>query len=196
MLVFPLSSLHTHNTHRLSMPPPPDCLANWLMSKPAENARSPAPVTTMAATAGAACARRRQSKRACRTVERWAGKRKGVVREGRRARARDGTFYSMPAQPAAVPAGGRVDDAAAGARATARVPHASRAGVGGREKQGRGTARPTRLPFGMAAASQLPLRARGLPSFPGPHSPRASKTRHSSFFFLPVFPTHRPGAAR
>ena len=51
----------------LSMPPPPPDFANWLMSKPAEKALEPLPVTTMAWAAGEAWARRRQSKRAART---------------------------------------------------------------------------------------------------------------------------------
>jgi hypothetical protein len=52
-----------------SMPPPPAADANWAMSNPAEKARSPSPVMTMAAQAGSAWARRRQSKRARRTGE-------------------------------------------------------------------------------------------------------------------------------
>ena len=51
----------------LSMPPPPDCLANSLISKPALNLEL-APVTTMALTSGEECASRRRSKSALSTA--------------------------------------------------------------------------------------------------------------------------------
>ena len=49
------------------MPPPPDCLANSLMSKPALNFEL-APVTTIALTSGEECASRRQLNRALSTA--------------------------------------------------------------------------------------------------------------------------------
>ena len=56
-------------THLLSMPPPPDCLANSAMSNPALNLLLD-PVTTMAFTSLRACASRKQLKSALSTADR------------------------------------------------------------------------------------------------------------------------------
>ena len=56
-----LSDQESSRAHVLSMPPPPDCLTNSLMSKPALNLPF-APVTTIATTSARECASRSRSK--------------------------------------------------------------------------------------------------------------------------------------